>query len=180
VGSLPGTSAVGDVRWLTGATTTGGLWPIYGTTATSTWTQLGYQGHGDGSITVACSVPMNCTVRVTPGVFAATANNLSDLASAATARTNLGLGTVATLAQTGGGSTVVTTNGVTAGRVAFVDANSRLVSVTGSGAFVRPDGTTGDPGGGGGGGYRLGIKDGWTNDGAFACGGTASRTSRAH
>lgn len=89
--TLPGTCAPGDVRYVTDATPP----QIYHCPTTNNWAATQPIPHSDASITEVIASGQK-QLRVTPNVYMERANNLSDVASAATARSNLGLGDAAT------------------------------------------------------------------------------------
>lgn len=84
--ALPATATVGDVRFVTDSVPPG----IYECYATNSWARAKVGVHPDGSLSEDTSSGIT-RHRVTPGLFAVLSNNLSDLTSAATARTNLGI-----------------------------------------------------------------------------------------
>lgn len=68
VGSLPGTSVEGDIRYATGATMSSGGLPLYINRVTSnTWEQLGYVAGGNGTLTSSCTT-LPCVIDTTAAV----------------------------------------------------------------------------------------------------------------
>lgn len=130
-GALFPTISGSDFFYVTLANGSGGV-EIVKVTARSTDTFTIVRGQ-DGTSGVAWNTGDKVELRVTAaamGAMAQTANNLSDLASASTARTNLGLGTIATQAA----SSVSITGGSITGITDLAVADGGTGSSTASGA----------------------------------------------
>lgn len=132
---LPATCAQGDTRdvytTLGDPTTRLGL---YTCVATNTWAPHD-AGHPDGSIIYATNASGTRTAQIAPATYMLRASNLSDLPSASTARTNLGLGAAALLPVQGNGTSALTATTITNSRPLCSDANGKAYTPTGTGAL---------------------------------------------
>ena len=139
-GALFPTISGSDFFYATLANGSGGV-EIVKVTARSTDTFTIVRGQ-DGTSGVAWNTGDKVELRVTAaamGAMAQTANNLSDLASASTARTNLGLGTIATQAASSVSITGGSITGITDLTVA--DGGTGASTLT-SGGYLKGAGTS--------------------------------------
>jgi parallel beta-helix repeat protein len=148
-GSIAAAKLIGSDITTVGTITTG-AWngtivsPTYGGTGVNNGAKtitLGGSLTTTGTFTTAIAVTGNTSVTLpVSGTLLANTNNLSDLASASTARTNLGLGTAAVKAASGSGATVASVTGtIASGNVAvFADTVGTVQDggTLGTAAFV--------------------------------------------